>query len=297
MDANTDANSVPETTANKVGMMAYGLGWLSGFYFINAENRLVRFHGMQSVIIFGGITLGMLVADGMFPAPSPLNPPLMALSLAAGFSMWLFLMYKSFRGEMVVVPGFAVLTRKWMRRFGGIPGEQQASRPGEQQAPRPGPDSNVSADLPALAVGEPFDQTGFVTGQILKRIGRWTEVDANFNLGSLVERKPEAGGYTNTYQVHVQSRPPVSIMLFFNEKNVLWGLLVPPFGLNISEVRQVLGEGEATARRPPLQARDYGYLVVAFDPVSGMVDHVAVPGDRSPANAYAVLERWFGKLP
>lgn len=286
-----DANSVPDNTANRVGMMAYGLGWLSGFYFINAENRLVRFHGIQSVVVFGGITLGMIVADGMFPAPSPLNPPLMALFLATGFLMWLFLMFKSFRGEMVVVPGFAPLTRKWMRRFGGIPGEQQPPAPSANLG-------NVSADLPALAPGEPFDLTkSFVTGQILKRIGRWTETEANFNLGTLVERKPQGSGYTNSYQVHVQGGSPVSILLFFNEKSVLWGLMVPPSGLNISEVRQMLGEGSAVARTPPLQARDYGYLVAAFDPGNGMVDHLFVPGDKSPANAYAVLERWSSRLP
>jgi uncharacterized membrane protein len=38
---------------------SYVFGWISGliFFFLEKQNRFVRFHAMQSIIFFGGLTV------------------------------------------------------------------------------------------------------------------------------------------------------------------------------------------------------------------------------------------------
>jgi uncharacterized membrane protein len=48
---------------NIEGMLCYVLGWISGIYFLvkEKENRFVRFHAIQSIAVFGLITLIYIV--------------------------------------------------------------------------------------------------------------------------------------------------------------------------------------------------------------------------------------------
>jgi uncharacterized membrane protein len=48
---------------NIAGLLCYVLGWISGLYFIKKEkdNRFVRFHAWQSVIVFGAISVIFIV--------------------------------------------------------------------------------------------------------------------------------------------------------------------------------------------------------------------------------------------
>ena len=44
---------------NVAGLLCYVLGWISGLVFvlIEQENKFVRFHAVQSIVTFGGITV------------------------------------------------------------------------------------------------------------------------------------------------------------------------------------------------------------------------------------------------
>lgn len=44
---------------NIAGLLCYILGWISGiiFFLIESENKFVRFHAMQSIVTFGGLTV------------------------------------------------------------------------------------------------------------------------------------------------------------------------------------------------------------------------------------------------
>lgn len=44
---------------NIAGLLSYILGWITGiiFFLIESENKFVRFHAMQSIITFGGLTV------------------------------------------------------------------------------------------------------------------------------------------------------------------------------------------------------------------------------------------------
>ena len=46
-------------TENVAGLLCYVLGWVSGIVFliIEPENKFVRFHAFQSIIVFGLISL------------------------------------------------------------------------------------------------------------------------------------------------------------------------------------------------------------------------------------------------
>ena len=59
---------------NVAGLLCYVLGWVSGLVFIliEKENRFVRFHAIQSIYVFGVITIDS--PDATFhPTPAPLD--------------------------------------------------------------------------------------------------------------------------------------------------------------------------------------------------------------------------------
>ncbi len=44
---------------NIEGALAYLAGWITGlvFWFLEPENKFVRFHAMQSIVVFGALTV------------------------------------------------------------------------------------------------------------------------------------------------------------------------------------------------------------------------------------------------
>jgi len=82
--------------------LAYALGWITGAVFLLTEptNKFVRFHALQSLIVFGGLSLLWFIT---------LSIPvlwLIALVLLPPVSLilWLFLMFKAYQGERFKVP-------------------------------------------------------------------------------------------------------------------------------------------------------------------------------------------------
>jgi uncharacterized membrane protein len=90
--------------ANVAAALAYAVGWVSGaaFLYLEPENRFVRFHALQSVIVFGGLSLAWIVALSIpflgWIVAFLVIPPLSAV-------LWLVLMYKAYQGERYKVPG------------------------------------------------------------------------------------------------------------------------------------------------------------------------------------------------
>lgn len=88
--------------ANIAGLLCYVLGWISGLVFIliEKENKFVRFHAMQSIIVFGilniaGIILGWIPFVGLFLWP---------LISVLGLILWIVLMVKAYQGIMYKLP-------------------------------------------------------------------------------------------------------------------------------------------------------------------------------------------------
>ena len=89
--------------ANLAAALSYLLGFVSGIIFlvIEKENRFVRFHALQSVLAFGGITLAWVLLNAV---------PLLGfvvgvlVIIPASAILWLVMMFKAYQGEEFSLP-------------------------------------------------------------------------------------------------------------------------------------------------------------------------------------------------
>jgi uncharacterized membrane protein len=88
---------------NIAGALAYALGWITGVAFLLTEhdNRFVRFHALQSTIVFGALCLIWFVGVSIpflgWIISFFLIPPVSAV-------LWLLLMLKAYQGERFKLP-------------------------------------------------------------------------------------------------------------------------------------------------------------------------------------------------
>ena len=87
---------------NLMGAASYLLGFLTGIIFLLVEkqSRFVRFHAMQSTMLFGGIFVANF-ALGFIPILGWIVGLLLTFT---AFILWIVLMWKAFQGEMYKVP-------------------------------------------------------------------------------------------------------------------------------------------------------------------------------------------------
>ncbi len=90
---------------NIAGLLCYLGGWVTGliFYLIEKENKFVRFHAMQSIVVFGAFTVLCIVFGIMWVVPV-LGALLSALAWIAGLILWIMLMVKAYQGEKWKLP-------------------------------------------------------------------------------------------------------------------------------------------------------------------------------------------------
>jgi uncharacterized membrane protein len=110
--------AAPESTtvgldANVAAMLAYLGWWVTGvlFLILEEESRYVRFHAMQAVVAFGGLSaIGVfliLASFVMLFVSSAGFQVLMGVSelvLLGGFLVWLICMVKAYNGERWKMP-------------------------------------------------------------------------------------------------------------------------------------------------------------------------------------------------
>ncbi len=103
------AKSTTGLSRNTAGALSYVLGPVTGVIFLLLEkDPFVRFHAMQSVVVF--LTLFLLQwVFGLTIILFPLVPLISVLS----FVLWLLLIYKTWQGDEWEVP----LLGKWARKF------------------------------------------------------------------------------------------------------------------------------------------------------------------------------------
>ena len=87
---------------NIAGLLCYLLGWLTGLIFIlmEKENKFVRFHAMQSIVVFGAITIISLIISAIPIFGWILSVLLSILALV----LWIVLMIKAYQGDKYKVP-------------------------------------------------------------------------------------------------------------------------------------------------------------------------------------------------
>jgi len=98
----TVTDSTTGLKPNVAGLLCYLAGWITGIIFVVIEqkNHFVRFHAMQSIVVFGALTIASALltwipyVGGFFGAVIGI----------LGFVLWVVLMVKAYQGELYKVP-------------------------------------------------------------------------------------------------------------------------------------------------------------------------------------------------
>jgi uncharacterized membrane protein len=89
--------------ANVAAALTYLVGFVTGIIFLLVEkdNKFVRFHAMQSTLVFVGI-VGVDILLQIVPILGALVVFLVVIPVSA--FLWLLLMYKAYQGEEFKLP-------------------------------------------------------------------------------------------------------------------------------------------------------------------------------------------------
>lgn len=89
--------------ANVAAALSYLVGFVTGVIFLVVEkdNRFVRFHALQSTLVFAGIVAIDIVLQ-LVPILGSLVVVFLVIPLSA--ALWLFLIYKAYQGEEYKLP-------------------------------------------------------------------------------------------------------------------------------------------------------------------------------------------------
>ena len=97
---------------NVAGLLCYVLGWITGIVFllIEKENKFVRFHAMQSIVVFGALTVISLILTWI-----PFVGWIIGVIISIlGVVLWILLMVKAYQGERYKVPWAGNMAEKWI---------------------------------------------------------------------------------------------------------------------------------------------------------------------------------------
>ncbi len=92
---------------NVAGLLCYVLGWVSGlvFFLLETENKFVRFHAIQSILVFGTIMVAGIVLGWI---------PVIGWVLGVlGFVLWIILIIRAYQGVKFKLPWSGNLAEKW----------------------------------------------------------------------------------------------------------------------------------------------------------------------------------------
>ena len=98
-------------TENVAGLLCYILGWITGIVFlvIEPDNKFVRFHALQSIIVFGILTVARFVLFWIPVVGVAFNWIIIVL----GLILWIILMVKAYQGTKYKILWAGNLAEKW----------------------------------------------------------------------------------------------------------------------------------------------------------------------------------------
>jgi len=96
---------------NVAALLCYLALWATGLIFIllETENKFVRFHAMQSILVFGSLSVISIIL-------TPLGAIGYGVAVAAALLalvLWVVLMVKAYQGEKYMLPVVGELAEKW----------------------------------------------------------------------------------------------------------------------------------------------------------------------------------------
>jgi uncharacterized membrane protein len=101
----TEPNTSKTSTGlqqNIAGLLCYVVGWITGIIFLILEkdNKFVKFHAVQSIIVFGAFSVVDIVLGWI-----PVLGAIVSWVLGIGaFILWILLMVKASQGQMFKLP-------------------------------------------------------------------------------------------------------------------------------------------------------------------------------------------------
>ena len=105
---------------NVASLLCYLFGWLSGliFYFIEPNNKTVRFHALQSILFCVSMIPIVIVMMILFTIFAMINLAFVSALLwfvfgIGVFIVWILLMVKAYKGNMWKLPIIGNLAAKW----------------------------------------------------------------------------------------------------------------------------------------------------------------------------------------
>lgn len=108
------AKTATELEENVAGLLCYVLVWVSGIVFllIEPKNKFVRFHAIQSIVVFGALSIAGAVLTWI---------PFIGIVIGwlisvVGFILWIVLMVKAYQGTRYKAPWAGNFAEKWVSR-------------------------------------------------------------------------------------------------------------------------------------------------------------------------------------
>lgn len=104
----TTSTGLPENVAS---LLCYVLGWITGIIFLIIEpnNKTVKFHALQSIIVFGAFTVIQIIF-GWIPI---INVIIGAIVGVLGFILWIVLIVMAAQGKKWKAPIAGNYAEKW----------------------------------------------------------------------------------------------------------------------------------------------------------------------------------------
>ena len=92
------------------GLLCYALGFITGivFYLLEKKSTFVRFHAVQSTVVFLALFVVQVVV-AFIPVVGSIASMVLGLG---GLLLWIFLMVKAFRGERYALPRIGDIATK-----------------------------------------------------------------------------------------------------------------------------------------------------------------------------------------
>jgi|WetSurMetagenome_2_1015567.scaffolds.fasta_scaffold204669_2 uncharacterized membrane protein len=115
METKNTSTGLPQ---NIVALLSYVVGWITGIIFLLLEpdNKFVRFHAIQSIIVFGFITV-LSAIWGYFLGWVPILGILINIAIwGLTFALWIVLMFKAYQGDRYKLPVSGELAEKWSEK-------------------------------------------------------------------------------------------------------------------------------------------------------------------------------------
>ena len=93
---------------NVAGLLCYLFWWVTGiiFFVIEKDSKFVRYHAMQSIVVFGAISVAMIILSLLIRIPFAGLIFLIIYVLVGilAFVLWIILMINAYQGKKIKMP-------------------------------------------------------------------------------------------------------------------------------------------------------------------------------------------------